>query len=253
MKNETKTNMNALWEQPESGGDKVCLLVWYGQSYDASSWWTAEERRKRPDEHSLDEGRQSRKKQELTATRWWVFIEFGFVCLVFRGDLVCVISQGISRYIVASCPVSCDITRYGISRYRIISRIFGSDMEISYPVDFFLDTQHYFLTGAPSLVHQESKRNGYWAIELQKQWHFLESVPFEKLQVFMCGYIDRSCVTGTRLCNMFSSRRLFVAVKPVVPALCVSPEHVWRQFFHHLALSLTVTRTTITNWNYDIS
>ena len=27
MKNETKTNMNALREQPESGGDKVCLLV----------------------------------------------------------------------------------------------------------------------------------------------------------------------------------------------------------------------------------
>ena len=40
---------------------------------------------------------------------------------------------------------------------------------------------------------------------------------------------------------------LFVSVKPVVPAIWVSPEHVWRQFFHHLALSLTLTRTTTTN------
>ena len=60
---------------------------------------------------------------------------------------MCAISQGISRYIVTSCPVSCDITRYGISRYRIIyiSHIFGTDMEISYQDDFFLDTEHYFL------------------------------------------------------------------------------------------------------------
>ena len=84
---------------------------------------------------------------------------------------MCVISQGISRYIVTSCPVSCDITRYGISRYRIIpiSRILGTDMEISYPVNLFLDTEHYFWQlGAPSLVHQESK-NGFLAIELQTQ------------------------------------------------------------------------------------
>ena len=58
-----------------------------------------------------------------------------------------VISQDISRYILTSCPVSCDITRCGISRCRIISisRNFGTDMEISYPVDLFLDTEHSFL------------------------------------------------------------------------------------------------------------
>ena len=60
---------------------------------------------------------------------------------------MCVIPQGISRSIVTSCPVSCDITRYGKSRYRItsISRIFGTDVEISYPVDLFFDIEHYFL------------------------------------------------------------------------------------------------------------
>ena len=40
----------------------------------------------------------------------------------------------------------CDIARY-IAVYRItsISRIFGTDMEVSYPVDLFLDTELYFL------------------------------------------------------------------------------------------------------------
>ena len=82
------------------------------------------------------------------------------LCLVFRGDLVCAISQGISRYIVTSCPVSCDITRYGISRYRIISisRIFGTDMEISYPVDLFLGTEYYFLA-VRAVPHEEKKRH----------------------------------------------------------------------------------------------
>ena len=65
---------------------------------------------------------------------------------MFRGDLLCVISQDTSRHIVTSCPASCDITRYGMSRYRTrgiiyISRICGTDMEISYPVDLLLDTK----------------------------------------------------------------------------------------------------------------
>ena len=37
MKNETKTNMHALREQAESGGDTVAVCWWYGQSYDVSS------------------------------------------------------------------------------------------------------------------------------------------------------------------------------------------------------------------------
>ena len=56
----------SLREQAESGGDKVAVCWWYDQSYDVSSWWTAEKTQKRPDEHSQDEGRdkESRKKQE---------------------------------------------------------------------------------------------------------------------------------------------------------------------------------------------
>ena len=94
-----------------------------------------------------------------------------------------------------------------------------------------------------------------FSIKLQKQWYLLESVPYKKgkLQVSICGYIDRSCVTGTRLWNMFVWRGLCVPVKPVVPALWVSPEHVWRHFFHHLVVSLTLTRTTTSHWSCDIS
>ena len=51
------------------------------------------------------------------------------------------ISHYISRYIVMSYPVSRDITRYDTSRYVSISRIFGTDIEISYPVHIFLDTE----------------------------------------------------------------------------------------------------------------
>ena len=62
MKNETKTNMHALREQAESGGDKVAVCWWYGRTYDVSSWWTAEERQKRPHEHSQDEGKDKAEK-----------------------------------------------------------------------------------------------------------------------------------------------------------------------------------------------
>ena len=37
------------------------------------------------------------------------------------------------------------------------------------------------------------------------------------------------------------------------PTLLPFPEHVWRQRFHHLALSLTLTPTTATNYSDDIS
>ena len=61
---------------------------------------------------------------------------------MFRVDTVCVISHDIWRYSVISCQVSSDITRYGISRYRIvsISRIFGTDIEVSYPAEILLGT-----------------------------------------------------------------------------------------------------------------
>ena len=72
----------------------------------------------------------------LDLCAWWFEVIW---CMWYR--------KVTSRYIVTSCPASCDITRYGKSRHRIIStsRCFGTDMEISYPVDFFLDTEYYFL------------------------------------------------------------------------------------------------------------
>ena len=48
---------------------------------------------------------------------------------------------------------------------------------------------------------------------------------------------------------MFIWRGLFVSVKPV-PASCVSPEHVCRQLFHHLAFSLTLPSTATTDCSH---
>ena len=116
-------------------------------------------------------------------------------CLVIRGDLVCVISQGISRCIVTSCPVSCDITTYGISRYHIYIPNFW-DGYGDIVVDLFLDIEHYLLParctkhGAPRV---ESKRNGYLAIELQKQWYLLETCVSIYLRIiYVCIWVVRN-------------------------------------------------------------
>ena len=114
-------NKHSLREQAESWGDKVAVCWWYGQSYDVSSWWTAEERQKGQTTTAKTRAETRPKKaradrNEVVGFRWiWIYL-----CLVFRGDLVCVISQGISRYIVTSCPVSCDIRKY-LVRYIEIS------------------------------------------------------------------------------------------------------------------------------------
>ena len=120
MKNEKKKRACA------QGPGRVRRGHWlYGQSYYVSSWWTAEERQKGQTTTAKTRAETRPKKaradrNEVVGFRWiWIYL-----CLVFRGDLVCVISQGISRYIVTSCPVSCGITRYGISRYRIISMLY---------------------------------------------------------------------------------------------------------------------------------
>ena len=93
----------------------------YGQSYYVSRWWTAEERQKGQTTTAKTRAETRPKKaradrNEVVGFRWiWIYL-----CLVFRGDLVCVISQRISRYIVTSCPVSCDIRKY-LVRYVEIS------------------------------------------------------------------------------------------------------------------------------------
>ena len=111
------------------------------------------------------------KKQEKTATRWCVFVEFVFAwCFeVIRRDIV-------SRYILSwyHIPyhaISQDTIYFEVSRYCIHIPNFRTDIEISHPVEIFLDTEHiFFPISAPSLVHQQSERNnGYLEVEIPKQ------------------------------------------------------------------------------------
>ena len=67
-----------------------------------------EKDKKRPDEHIQDEGRDTAEKNKSRPRRGGGFSLNLDLCLVFRGGLVCVISQDISRYIVTSCPISCE-------------------------------------------------------------------------------------------------------------------------------------------------
>ena len=86
---------------------------------------------------------------------------------------------GVSRWTgVISYPISCEITTYDISRdcihipifFWMISRYRIPSKYSSIPNTFLCP-----LLGAPSLVHQESKRNnGYLVVETQKQWYLLE-------------------------------------------------------------------------------
>ena len=90
------------------------------------------------------------------------------------------ISHVISRY----HDVLPGISYHAISQDTIyrdvvsISRSLGTDIEISYPVEIFFDTEHYCFAqlGAPSLVHQESEMNGCLAVELQKQGYLFEKI-----------------------------------------------------------------------------
>ena len=85
MKNETKTNMHALREQAESGSDKVAVCWRYGESYDVSSWWTAENDRNCHTNTAKMKAETKPKKTRVDRTKWWVIIELGFV-------------QGVSRW-----------------------------------------------------------------------------------------------------------------------------------------------------------
>ena len=111
--------------------------------------------------------------------------------------MLCVISHGISRYIVISYPVSCNITRHGIS----ISQIFGTDREISYRIPWnYSPIPKVFSCqlDEPSLVHQESKTKTtivlYYFRISDVFWEvYLINITIVYLRV------DRSCVPGARL------------------------------------------------------
>ena len=123
--------------------------------------------------------RQSRKKQDYTATRGWLLVECGSAwCLeVIR----CV---WYDWYIAIYRNIMPRITRYHKIRYIGISypypEFLGLIWRYRIPSKYFsIPNSIVCQLGAPSLVHQESKRNGYLAVERQKQWYLLESVPYQ--------------------------------------------------------------------------
>ena len=87
-----------------------------------------------------------------------------------------VTSHDISRYIVISHPIPCDITRFDMSRYCIHIPNFWDwyrDIVSRRTISRYR-TLFFAQLGAPRLVHQDSKINGDLAVELQKQWYLLE-------------------------------------------------------------------------------
>ena len=137
--------MHALREQAESGGDKVAVCWWYGQFYDVSSWWTAEERQKGQTNTANMRAEIKPKKTRADRNEVVVFVEFGFVTGVSRWSDVCDIARNIAIY----RDIMSRIMRYHKIRY----------IEISYHIYIpsfwdwygdivsrrFLDTEHYFL------------------------------------------------------------------------------------------------------------
>ena len=139
-------------------GQRCCLLV----SYDVSSWRTTEGRRQRPDGGQAKIMAEIKPKKTRVDRHEVVRFRWICVCLVLRGDPVWY--RMICRDIVISYPISCDITRYNISRYCIHIPYFWnwyrdilSRRKISrYRTLFFAQL------GAPSLVDQGSKRRVIW-------------------------------------------------------------------------------------------
>ena len=145
-----KQNKHAFREQAESWGDKVAVCWWYGQSYGVSSWWTTERRQKMPDRGQAKRRAETKPektrvdRKEVVGFRWIVFTR----CFeVIRCDIAWYIAM-IYRDIISHI-MRCHKTIY---RHTVsISRIFGTDIEMSYPVGIFLDTEHISLPtlGAP--------------------------------------------------------------------------------------------------------
>ena len=150
-----KQNKHALREQAESWGDKVAVCRWYGQSYDVSSWWTTERRQEMPDREPAKMRAETKPKKTRVYRNEVVGFRWICIYLVFRGDPVWyrMIYRDISWYDIPFHAISQDTIYRDIVS---ISRFFGTDIEISYPVEIFLNTEHIFclLLGTPSLVHQ---------------------------------------------------------------------------------------------------
>ena len=139
-----------LRQQAESWGDNVAVCWRYGQSYDVSIWWIPEGRRERPD------GGQAKMREETKPKKKKKRPQQG------GGFSLNLYLPGVSTWSGATSfrdiyrGIMSRIMRYHKIRYIDIlivstSRILGTDIEISYPVDIFLDSEHDFL---PSQVHK---------------------------------------------------------------------------------------------------
>ena len=106
-----------LRELAESWRDKVAVCWWYGQSYDMSSWWTTEERQKKPDGRHAKMRAETAEKNKSRPQRGGGFSLNLYLPGVSRWF-------GVISHVFISYPISCDITRYDISRYRS-KRLFG--------------------------------------------------------------------------------------------------------------------------------
>ena len=152
-----------LRELAESWRDKVAVCWWYGQSYDVSSWWTTQGRQKWPDVRQAKMRAETKPKKTRVDRNEVVGFRWICIFLVYRGDPVWhrMTYRDVSWYLIPYHAISQDTIYRGIVS---ISRFFGTDIEISYPFEIFIDTEHRTLffaqLGAPSLVYQESKRNG---------------------------------------------------------------------------------------------
>ena len=143
-------------------GQGCCLLVIYGQSYDVSSWWTTEERQKRPDEHSQDEGRDKAEKKKKSRPQGGGGFSLSLYLCAWCFEVIwCVWYRKVCR----------DISWHHV-RYHAISQgtVYRDIVQVSYLYPEFLGLMWryripwiYFSIsntifcqlGAPSLVHQK--------------------------------------------------------------------------------------------------
>ena len=142
-----KQNKHALREQAEPSGDKVAVCWRYGQTYDVSSWWTAERRQKRPDWGTAKMTAATKPKKTRVDRN--EVVGFSWICiyLVFRGDPVWyrMIYRDKLWYHIPYHAISQDTIYRDIVSTSRFFQIFGTDFEISYPLEIFLDNEHIFL------------------------------------------------------------------------------------------------------------
>ena len=111
-----------------------------------SSWWTTEIRQEMPDRGQAKMRAETKPKKTRVDRNEVVGFRWICIYLVFRGDPVWyrMIYRDISWYHIPYHAISQD-TIYRDTRIVSISRNFGTDIEISYPVQIFLDTEDHFL------------------------------------------------------------------------------------------------------------